>query len=77
MMFGAAVRRTVGEVEGASQSMMKTALKVHALDASPDKAVGLEFVAKSVASYQMMPFAMSAAEARKLIAHLQAALDVR
>lgn len=77
MMFGAGIRRTVGEVEGAQRSMMKTALKVHALDAGPDKAIGLEFVAKSVASYQMMPFSMSASEARKLIAHLQAALDVR
>ena len=56
---------------------MKTALKVHVLDAAPEKAVGLEFVAKSIASYQMMPFSMSLAEARKLIAHLQAATEGR
>jgi hypothetical protein len=77
MMFGAGIRRTVGEVEGAGKSMMKTALKVHVLDGSPDRAIGLEFVAKSVASYQMLPISLSASEARRLVAHLQTALGVR
>ena len=77
MMFGAGIRRTIGEIEGAGPSMMKTALKVHSLDGAPEKAIGLEFVAKSIASYQMMPFAMSVSEAQKLIAHLQAAINVR
>lgn len=77
MMFGARIRRTVGEVEGAKTFMMKAGLKVHALDGGPDKAIGVELVAKSVASYQMMPVTLSVPEARKLIAHLQAAIDVR
>jgi hypothetical protein len=77
MMFGARIRRTVGEVEGARTSMMRAGLKVHALDGGPEKAVGVELVARSMASYQMMPVALSVPEARKLIAHLQAALDVR
>lgn len=79
MMFGAGIRLTVGEVEGKGRSLMseKTTLKVHVLDATPEKAVGLEFVAKSIASYQMIPFSMSTTEARKLIAHLQSAIDVQ
>ena len=79
MMFGAGIRLTVGEVKGKGWSLMseKTTLKVHVLDAAPEKAVGLEFVAKSIASYQMTPFSMSATEARKLIAHLQAAIDIQ
>lgn len=77
MMFGARIRRTVGEVEGAKMAMMKTGLKVHALDGGPDKAIGLEFVAKSIASYQMMPVALSIPEAKKLISQIQAAIDAR
>jgi hypothetical protein len=79
MIFGAGIRLTVGEVEGEGRSLMteKITLKVHVLDAAPEKAVGLEFVAKSIASFQMIPFSMSAAEARKLIAHLQTAIDVQ
>lgn len=77
MMFGATILRTTGEVEGAERSMLKTVLKVHALDDAPEKAIGLEFVAKSFASYQMMPFTMSVSEARKLVAHLQAAIQGR
>lgn len=38
MMFDAGIRRTVGEVEGADASIVKTALKVHTLDGAPDKA---------------------------------------
>lgn len=77
MLFGARIRRTVGEVEGAKTLMMKAGLKVHALDGGPEKAIGVELVARSMASYQMMPVTLSVPEARKLIAHLQAAIDVR
>ncbi len=79
MLFGAGIRLTVGKVEGKGRSLMseKTTLKVHVLDAAPEKAVGLEFVVKSIASYEMIPFSMSAAEAKKLIAHLQVAIDIQ
>jgi hypothetical protein len=76
LLFGAGIRLTVGEVEGKGRTFMseKITLKVHVLDAAPEKALGLEFVAKSIASYQIIPFSMSATEARKLIAHLQTAI---
>jgi len=74
-MFGAPIERTVGEVVATSPSrIMSIAVKVHVLGgASLDKAIGLEFVAKSVASYQMMPVSLSKADARKLIALLESA----
>jgi len=73
-MFGARIERTVGEAEGSDGSIMKTLVRVHVLDGSPEKAVGLEFVAKSFASYQMVPIALSESEARGLIRYLQSAV---
>ena len=73
-MFGARIQRTVGEAEGSGGSVMKTLVRVHVLDGGPDKAVGLEFVAKSFASYQMVPVTLSDSEARELIRALQSAV---
>jgi hypothetical protein len=73
-MFGAPIKKTEGEVEGTNSSrIMSVSVRVHALGGdSPNKAIGLEFVAKSFASYQMMPVVLSKSEARKLIALLEA-----
>lgn len=65
-MFGAGIKNTVGEVSGNGPKLMNLSLKVHELDGSPDKAVGLEFVAKSFGGYQMTPITLSASEAKKL-----------
>lgn len=72
-MFGAPIERTVGEVAGGGMKLMEVGLKVHKLGGGREKAVGVELVAKSVASYQMMPVTLSAVEAKKLIALLEAA----
>jgi hypothetical protein len=74
-LFGAPIKRTVGEVAATSPSrMMSVTVRVHNLGGnSSDKAVGLEFVARSFASYQMMPVSMSKVDARKLIMLLEAA----
>jgi hypothetical protein len=73
-MFGAPIARTVGEVQGGGIKFMNIAVKVHTLGGdSPEKAIGLEFVAKSIASYQMMPVTLSASEAKKLATLLQSA----
>jgi hypothetical protein len=74
-MFGAKIEKTLGEVEGHRQPLMSLRLKVHLLEGNPsEKAVGLELVAKSVASYQMMPITLSTAEAKKLVLLLQSAI---
>lgn len=66
-MFGAGIKHTLGEVSGSGPKMMSTLVRVHELDgASSEKKVGVEFVAKSVGSYQMMPISLSANEARDL-----------
>ena|SRR5579863_8238455 len=72
-MFGAPIESTVGEVAGAGSGIMSVAVKVHRLDGGAQKTVGLELVAKSVASYQMLPITLSAADAKKLIQLLDAA----
>ena len=75
-MFGAPISSTVGEVSGSGSKLMKVAVKVHQLGgASSEKAIGLEFVAKSVGSYQMLPVTLSKAEAQKLSQLLQSALE--
>jgi hypothetical protein len=74
-MFGAEIRKTIGEVEGASVGPVRRVLRVHVLDSesAPEKNVGLEFVRKSFTSYKMIPVALSRAEAVNLIALLQQA----
>lgn len=76
-LFGAQIVRTHGEVSGTASKPMTTVLRVHTLAGGTQKAVGIEFVAKSFASYQMMPFSMSVAETKKLIALLESAVHGR
>ncbi len=76
-MFGAGINRTVGEVSGSGPKLMKLSLKVHELDNEQDKAVGLELVAKSFASYQMTPIALSVKEAKKLAEMLNSITSVK
>jgi len=73
-MFGAPIERTIGEVDGGSGKIMSIKVKVHMLGGnSPDKAIGLEFVAKSLTSYDMIPITLSAPEAKKLVGFIQLA----
>lgn len=74
-MFGARIDRTIGEVSGEKQGPVGIALKVHVLrrDAA-EKLVGVEFVAKSFASYQMMPITLSASQAQQLASLLNEAV---
>ena len=66
-MFGARIDRTVGEVSGERQGPTGVALQVHILRRNAaEKLVGVEFVAKSFASYQMMPVTLSVAQAQQL-----------
>ena len=74
-MFGFKIEKTLGEVEGHRQPLMSMQLKVHLLEGNPpEKAVGLELVAKSIASYQIMPITLSETETKKLVSLLQSAI---
>lgn len=74
-MFSAHINTTIGEVPGIDQGMMTTMVKVHTLGNSGNtEAVGLEFVAKSMLSYQMMPISLSISEAKNLIEALNTAV---
>lgn len=72
-MFGAPIERTVGEVKVTRGAIGSTTMKVHVLRAEAEMKVGLEVVTKSVASYHMMPFTLTAAEAKSLIRLLEIA----
>jgi hypothetical protein len=73
-MFGAPIERTIGEARASTGRIVKAVVKVHVLNGGPDKAVGLEFVAKSFASYQMLSVALAESEARNLIRFLENAV---
>jgi hypothetical protein len=74
-MFGATIQQTVGEVSGGGVRFGSIAVRVHTLGGdSPEKAVGLEVVAKSFASYRMMPITLSVDDATKLAGLLQSAV---
>lgn len=73
-MFGAPIKTTVGEVSCAGPRPIRMVVKVHSLGGdSREKAVGVELVAKSFASYQMMPISLSKEDARKLATLLESA----
>lgn len=76
-IFGAEIVNTVGEVQGKSQGPVSLALKVHSLkpDATSQSLVGIELVAKSIASHQMMPITLSVSEAQQLISLLERAIN--
>jgi hypothetical protein len=74
-MFGSTIDRTVGEVEGTGQGLVRVRLRVHALSGERDRAVGIELVATSVASYQMLPIMLSSEGTRELVTLLQKACD--
>lgn len=74
-MFGAGIKRSAGEVSGSGQKLMRLTIKVYELDAFPDKAIGMELVAKSIASYQMIPITLSASEAIKLAELINRVVD--
>jgi len=73
-LFGARIERTVGEALASGGKIIKGVVRVHVLDGGPDKAVGLEFVAKSFVSYQMLLLSLSESEARNLIRFLENAI---
>jgi hypothetical protein len=78
-MFGRRVLETLGEVHGARQGPVAVKLKIHVLGDRNDaeRAVGLELVAKSFASWQMMPITLPRSEAQKLLSLLHEATSGR
>ena len=78
-MFGARVDRTIGEVRGEKQGgVVGVAVRVHVLrrDLGAEKLVGVELVAKSFLSYQMMPVTLSESQAIQLAELLKEATKV-
>ena len=73
-MFGGSIERTLGEVRGSGR-VGNVKLRVHALSGGgEDRAVGIELVATTIASYQMLPITLSAQGAQGLIGLLQEAI---
>jgi hypothetical protein len=66
-MFGGHIERTVGEVRGTGR-VANVKLRVHALSGGgEDRAVGVELVATTIGSYQMLPITLSVEGAEELI----------
>jgi hypothetical protein len=77
-MFGARIEHTVGEVAGERQGSMGVALRVHALRRDDSEMlVGIELVARSFASYRMMPVTLTVNQAQQLASLLQNAARIR
>ncbi len=69
-MFGGKVCRTIGSVTGQGRGPVKTEIKVHIIEdnkSSTGKSIGLELIAKSTLSYQMLPITLSEQETKDLI----------
>ena len=75
-LYGATIDRELGTVKGESKGLVTLSLNVHRLS-RPGHAglVGLETVAKSVASYKSLPVALTREDARRLASMLQRAAE--
>ncbi len=75
-MFGARIRRTVGEIGVRKGALVRMKLKVHALEvpSTSEPRVGLELTTSAVLSYSMTPISLSQDEARELCQLLSDAL---
>ncbi len=74
-MLGGRIEQTVGEVRGMGRGAT-VKLRVHSItDDDGDRAVGIELVATTVGSYQMLPITLSERGARDLIGLVQEALS--
>ena len=76
-LFGAPIRRTVGELELSRSGFTSTILRVHVLGGDASKEVGLELVSKSPLSYHMAPFTLSRGDAGALARLLEDASAIR
>ncbi|HTR01132.1 MAG TPA: hypothetical protein VMH83_14125 [Candidatus Acidoferrum sp.] len=75
-MFGASIKRTIGEVSDSGSRFGRLTLKVHELeDSKGEKAVGLELVAKTIGSYSMTPVTLDRTEVKNLIDLLNRAIS--
>ena len=71
-MFGARIERTLGQVDCSGVNFGSMVLKVHKLSGGgQEKSIGIEMVAKTFASYEMMPMTLSPVEAKKLATLLE------
>ena len=74
-MLGGRIEQTVGEVKGIQRGA-NVRLRIHSLlDDDGDRMVGIELVATTIGSYQMLPITLSERRAKELIALVQEALS--
>jgi hypothetical protein len=64
-MFGAPIKRTVGEIDLGKHGMMRTRLRLHSLEAREAgvRTIGIEVITTSRLSYHMFPIRMTPEEA--------------
>ncbi|MGH9733416.1 MAG: hypothetical protein ACRD8A_02340 [Candidatus Acidiferrales bacterium] len=67
-LFGAAIARTVGELDLGKTGPISTTLKIHCLESNAPgtPTVGIELVNRSVASYHMLPVRLTSQQASAL-----------
>jgi len=70
LMFGSAIQRTAGDVPGTGSALGKSRIKVHVLE---NGRIGVELIATTFLSYQMLPATLSQESARILAQALEQA----
>ena len=70
-LMGARILETVGEAKGPASRLSPSVVRVHKLDAGPDRTVGLEIASGE----SMMVIALSLEEAGRLISFLKTAIS--
>lgn len=75
VLVGSDIERTIDRVEAHGSGMSSGEMRIHRFaDAPPDRAVGLELVLRTPASYNSMTAGLSAAQARDLAIMLRRGL---
>ena len=68
-LFGSPIKQTIGEVVESGKTI-KSSLKIHQLE---NGKIGIEFITKTIGSYQVMPLSLSKIETENLISLLKSA----
>lgn len=74
-LFNARISESYDKIAQAGGGLMRGHIRVHVLETTPQRNIGIEIVWTSFLSWQMMPVKLSQDAARRLINDLSAAIE--
>lgn len=74
-VFGARIVKSYGAIPQGRTGLARGRIRVHVLETTPQRSIGIEVVSYSFLSWEMIPIKLTADGARRLIDDLSDAID--